>query len=56
MDLTIFDKRFCNDQTGSTAYNPKVLLKVVLLAYSRGLLSSRRIERMLLTSPSTLCR
>ena len=45
LDLTIFDKRFCNDQTGSTAYNPKVLLKVVLLAYSRGLLSSRRIEQ-----------
>ena len=34
-----------NDQTGRCAYNPKVLLKVVLLAYSRGLISSRKIER-----------
>ena len=28
-----------------TAYDPQVLLKVVLLGYSRGLLSSRKIER-----------
>ena len=35
-----------NDQTGRCAYNPKVLLKVVLLAYSRGLISSRQIERV----------
>ena len=30
---------------GHSAYDPKVLLKVVLLGYSRGLMSSRKIER-----------
>jgi len=33
------------DETGRRAYDPKILLKVVLFAYSRGLISSRRIER-----------
>jgi transposase len=45
LDTSIFDQRFVNDQTGRLAYHPKVLLKVILLAYARGLLSSRRIER-----------
>jgi transposase len=45
MDLSLFDDKYCNDETGRLAYDPKVLLKVVLLAYSRGLISSRRIER-----------
>ena len=45
MDLSVFDHRYNNDETGRLAYDPKVLLKVVLLAYSRGLISSRRIER-----------
>jgi transposase len=34
----------CNE-TGRSAYDPKILLKVVLLGYSRGLTSSRQIER-----------
>ena len=45
MDTTIFDDNYENDETGRCAYDPKILLKVVLLAYSRGLISSRRIER-----------
>lgn len=45
MDTSIFDDNYNNDETGRWAYDPKVLLKVVLLGYSRGLLSSRRIER-----------
>jgi transposase len=45
MDLSRFDDRYDNDETGRSAYDPKILLKVVLLAYSRGLISSRRIER-----------
>jgi transposase len=44
LDLSALDARFCNDATGATAYNPRVMLKIVLLAYSRGLISSRRIE------------
>ena len=45
MDTSIFDDNYNNDETGRWAYDPKVLLKIVLLGYSRGLLSSRRIER-----------
>jgi transposase len=40
-----FAGKYRNDETGRTAYDPKVLLKVVLVAYSRGLISSRKIER-----------
>ena len=45
MDLSVFEQRYNNDHTGRKAYDPKVLLKVVLLGYSRGLISSRKIER-----------
>ncbi len=45
MDMSIFDDYYQNDETGRHAYDPKVLLKVLLIAYSRGLISSRRIER-----------
>jgi transposase len=45
MDLSRFDAKYCNDETGRLAYDPKVLLKIVLLAYSRGLTGSRKIER-----------
>ena len=37
--------RAFNDDTGATAYPPAMLLKVVLFAYSRGIVSSRGIER-----------
>jgi hypothetical protein len=43
--MSIFDDNYANDQTGRRAYDPKILLKVVLFAYSRGLISSRKIER-----------
>jgi len=45
MDMCVFDHRYNNDETGRWAYDPKILLKVVLVAYSRGLISSRKIER-----------
>jgi transposase len=45
IDLTGFDERFKNDNTGAPAYPPALLLKVVLFAYSRGVVSSRQIER-----------
>jgi transposase len=44
MDLSLFDCRYNNDETGCKAYDPKILLKVVLFAYSRGFVGSRRIE------------
>jgi transposase len=45
IDRSVFDNRYANDETGRLAYDPKILLKVVLFGYSRGLLSSRQIER-----------
>jgi transposase len=45
MDMSVFDENYNNDDTGRAAYDPKVLLKVVLFAYSRGIVSSRKIER-----------
>jgi transposase len=45
MDTSVFDDRYDNDETGRWAYDPKVLLKVVLYGYSRGLISSRKMER-----------
>jgi transposase len=44
IDLSEFDARFRNDEVGAPAYSPALLLKIVLLAYSRGLVSSRAIE------------
>ena len=45
IDLSAFDQRFKNDDTGASAYPPALLLKVVLLAYSQGIISSRGIEQ-----------
>ena len=45
IDLKGFDTRYKNDLTGASAYPPAMLLKVVLFAYSRGIVSSRSIER-----------
>ena len=44
IDLSALDARFKNDETGATAYPPALLLKVILFAYSQGIVSSRRIE------------
>ena len=44
MDTSIFEDRYSNDETGRLAYDPKILLKVILLGYARGLISSRKVE------------
>jgi len=44
LDLSGFDQERINDETGRPGYDPRVLLKVVLLGYSRGKLSSRQLE------------
>ena len=44
-DLSALAAKFSNDETGAPAYDPAVMLKIVLLAYSRGMVSSRAIER-----------
>jgi transposase len=45
IDTSIFDEKYRNDETGCCAYDPKILLKIILFAYSRGILHSRRMER-----------
>jgi transposase len=45
MDTSIFADRYSNDETGRLAYDPKILLKIVLFGYSQGLLTSRKLER-----------
>jgi transposase len=45
LDMSRFNERYKNDETGCKAYDPKVLLKIVLLAYARGIFTSRKIER-----------
>jgi transposase len=44
LDLTVFERRYRNDDTGRLAYDPKVMLKIVLYGYSKGMVSSRKLE------------
>ena len=44
LDLSVFDSNYHNDETGASAYDPSILLKIVLYAYSKGIHSSREIE------------
>ena len=43
IDLSLFAQRYHNDETGRLAYDPAVLLKIVVFGYYKGLISSRRI-------------
>lgn len=43
LDFSTLRSRFRNDAGGAPAFDPAVLLKIVLLGYSRGLVSSRAI-------------
>ena len=45
-DLSGFDARYRNDETGASAYPPGMLLKIILCAYAEGVVSSRGIERL----------
>ena len=44
-ELTALEAKYKNDETGASAYDPAVMLKIVLLAYSRGMVRSRSIEQ-----------
>ena len=44
LDLSAFHARYKNDADGASAFDPAVLIKIILLAYSRGIISSRKIE------------
>jgi len=45
MDLSLFEQNYHNDEKGAAAYSPRILLKVILYCYSKGIISSRRIEK-----------
>ena len=45
IDRSVFEERYTNDDTGAPAIDPTILLKIILFAYSRGILSSRAIAR-----------
>ena len=45
IDTAVLDGRYHNDETGAPAYDPALLLKVVLYGYSRGMVSSRELAR-----------
>jgi transposase len=45
-DLLVFEGRYKNDETGAPAYDPAILLKIILLAYARGVTSSRSIAAL----------
>ena len=44
LDMSVFDARYKNDTTGRKSIDPKLLLKIVLYGYSRGMISSRSLE------------
>jgi transposase len=44
IDLTEIEARYKNEEEGAVAYDPRVLLKIVLLSYSRGIVGSRGMQ------------
>lgn len=44
LDLSIFYPNYQNDDGGRPAYDPAILLKIILFAYSKGITSSREIQ------------
>ncbi|MCX6082052.1 MAG: hypothetical protein NTW32_21200 [Chloroflexi bacterium] len=54
IELSVFDERYSNDDTGASAIHPKVLLKIVLFAYSKGLCDF--LEQIDLVTVAEKCR
>jgi transposase len=46
VDLKPFAAHYRNDRKGARAYDPAILLKIVLFAYSRGITRSREIAEL----------
>ena len=45
VDISLFEDNYHNDEKGAAAFSPRVLLKIILYCYSKGIISSRRIEK-----------
>jgi transposase len=43
IDMRPFEARYQNDETGCLAYDPAILLKIVLFGYYKGIISSRKL-------------
>ena len=43
IDMRPLEARYQNDETGCLAYDPAILLKIVLFGYYKGIISSRRL-------------
>ncbi len=46
INLKSFEKKIKNDSTGRPVWNPKILLKIILYAYSKEIITSREIEKL----------
>lgn len=46
IDMNVFESRYHNDEHGRPAYDPAMLLRVILSAYARGFTSSRQIAQL----------
>lgn len=44
LDLSIYYPAYQNDDGGRPAYDPAILLKIILFAYSKDITSSREIQ------------
>ena len=44
LDLSVYYPNYNNDDGGRPAYDPAILLKIILFAYSKGITSSRQIQ------------
>ncbi len=46
LNCSVFNPFYNNEEQGAPAYDPRILLKIVLYAYSKGIISSRQIARL----------
>ncbi len=46
LDLSGLEEEYKNDEAGACAYNPKDVIKIIILSYFRGILSTREMERL----------
>lgn len=46
IDISMFDKNYKNDYTGASAIPPRVLIKLIIYGYYKGIKSSRNIEEL----------
>ena len=45
IDISVYEQNYNNDEKGADAYSPRILLKAILFCYSKGIISSRKIEK-----------